>query len=299
MYIGRFAPTPSGPLHFGSIVTAIASYLDARSHQGKWLVKIDDIDLPRVARGAEYSILNTLESLGLEWDGAPYHQSKRIEIYQHYLDVLQNNTLLYVCDCSRKDINASGKYGVDGIVYNGACRTKRHTDYINNAYRVKVNNSLLVLEDEIQGKIEQNLALDVGDFIIKRSDQIFAYQFTVVVDNHLDQLTHVCRGYDLIHSLPRQHYLHQLLGFNSPVSFHIPLATKNQKKLSKGYGDNISVGGNEGALWIEALKFLGQPIKHEFSALNIKDIIPEAIKNWSVNHIPKSTSVEVVENIHT
>ena len=299
MYIGRFAPTPSGPLHFGSIVTAIASYLDAKAHQGKWLVKIDDIDRPRVVKGAENSILRSLELLGLEWDGDPSYQSERIKSYQYYLDVLKRKGHLYLCSCSRKTIHALGKSGKDGIIYNGACRKKKHTDLMKNAYRVKVNNSLLVTEDQVQGKIKQNLANDIGDFIIQRSDQIFAYQFAVVVDNYLDQITHICRGNDLINSLSRQQYLHQLLGFSFPISFHIPAATKYQKKLSKGHGDNISIQGNESALWLEALKFLGQPTQPEYASLNIKKIIPEAIKKWSVNHIPKSTSIEVDEHIHT
>ena len=299
MYIGRFAPTPSGPLHFGSIVTAIASYLDAKAHQGKWLVKIDDIDRPRVAKGAENSILKSLELLGLEWDEKPSHQSERIEFYKYYLEALKENGHLYLCSCSRKTIHASGKNGLDGIIYNGSCRNIEHKDSMNNAYRVKVNNSLLMIEDLVQGKIKQNLANDIGDFIIQRSDQIFAYQFAVVIDNYLDKLTHLCRGNDLINSLPRQKYLHQLLGFSFPISLHIPLASMHQKKLSKGHGDNISIKGNETALWVEALKFLGQPILPEYASSNIKEIIPDAIKKWSINHIPKSTSIEVDAHIHT
>ena len=299
MYIGRFAPTPSGPLHFGSVVTAIASYLDSKAHQGKWLVKIDDIDQPRVAKGAENSILKSVELLGLEWDEKPSHQSERIEFYQYYLEALKENGPLYLCSCSRKTIYASGKNGLDGIIYNGACRNMENKDSKKNAYRVKVNNSLLMIEDLVQGKIKQNLANDIGDFIVKRSDQIFAYQFAVVVDNYLDKITHLCRGNDLINSLPRQWYLHQLLSFTFPISLHIPLAYMHQKKLSKGHGDKISIKGNETALWVEALKFLGQPILPEYASSNIKEIIPEAIKKWSINHIPKSTSIEVVENIHT
>ena len=299
MYIGRFAPTPSGSLHFGSIVTAIASYLDAKAHQGKWLVKIDDIDQLRVLKGAENSILNSLELLGLEWDEKPSHQSERIESYRYYLDILKKNSHLYLCSCSRKTVHALGKKSLDGIIYNGACRNKGHTDFMKNAYRVKVNNSPLVIEDLIQGKIKQNLANDIGDFIVRRSDQIFAYQFAVVIDNYIDKLTHVCRGNDLINSLPRQQYLHQLLGFTFPISLHIPLAYMHQKKLSKGHGDKISIKGNETALWVEALKFLGQPILPEYASSNIKEIIPQAIKKWSVNFIPKSTSIEVDAYIHT
>ena len=266
MYIGRFAPTPSGSLHFGSIVTAIASYLDAKAHQGKWLVKIDDIDQPRVLKGAENSILNSLELLGLEWDEKPSHQSDRIEFYQYYLEALKENGHLYLCSCSRKTIHALGRNGLDGIIYNGACRSKGHTEFMKNAYRVKVNNSPLVIEDLVQGKIKQNLENDIGDFIVKRSDQIFAYQFAVVVDNYLDKLTHLLRGNDLINSLPRQQYLHQLLGFTFPISLHIPLASKHQKKLSKGHGDKISIKGNETALWVKALKFLWQPILPEYAS---------------------------------
>ena len=154
MYIGRFAPTPSGPLHFGSVVTAIASYLDAKAHQGKWLVKIDDIDRLRVLKGAENSILKSLELLGLEWDEKPSHQSERIEFYQYYLEALKENGHLYLCSCSRKTIHALGRNGLDGIIYKGACRSKGHIEFIKNAYRVKVNNSLLVIEDLVQGIIK-------------------------------------------------------------------------------------------------------------------------------------------------
>ena len=267
--------------------------------RGKWLVKIDDIDQPRVLKGAENSILNSLELLGLEWDEKPSHQSDRIEFYQYYLEALKENGHLYLCSCSRKTIHALGKSGLDGIIYNGACRNMGHTDSMKNAYRVKVNNALLMIEDLVQGKIKQKLANDIGDLIVKISDQIIAYKIPVVVDKYLDKLTHVCRGNDLINSLPRQRYLHQLLGFTFPISLHIPVASKHQKKLSKGHGDKISIKDNETGLWVEALKFLGQPIDPEYASLSVKEIIPEAIKKWSINHIPKSISIEVVENIHT
>lgn len=299
MYTGRFAPTASGLLHFGSIVTAIASYLDAKTNHGKWLVKIDDIDQPRVSGQSEHSILFDLEHLGLQWDGKVIHQSNRLDQYQYYLDELKRKDYLYLCDCSRKIIYENGKNGVDGIIYNGLCKNKNIDNPKKNSLRIKVKDNLIIHKDQIQGVIKQNLAEDIGDFILKRSDQIFAYQFTVVIDNYLDKVTHVCRGYDLINSLFRQYYLHEILGFKFPKTLHIPIATVNQKKLSKGHGDNILVKGNEKNIWINALKFLGQPILESYSSMSLQEIIDDAIANWSIKYVSKSKSIEVDEHIHT
>ena len=299
MYIGRFAPTPSGPLHFGSIVTAIASFLDAKFHRGKWLLKIDDLDHPRIAKGAENSILKALENLGLKWDGEIIHQSQRIDSYQYYLDQLQKDDLLYKCNCSRKNICMSGKIGLDGIIYDGTCRQKLNVNKKNISYRIKVNDVSISLEDKIQGKIKQNLTQDIGDFIVRRSDQIFAYQFAVSIDNQLDKITHLCRGYDLINSLHRQYYLHKLLNFNFPISIHIPTITKNQKKLSKGHGNTIQINRNESLIWINALEFLGQPIDDYKAKMSVEEILQEALVRWSLKSIPKLPSLGVVEHIHT
>jgi glutamyl-Q tRNA(Asp) synthetase len=299
MYIGRFAPTPSGPLHFGSIVTAIASFLDAKSNEGKWLVKIDDIDQPRVISGSDITILNTLERLHLYWDMPVVYQSHRIKEYQNQLELLQKLNATYSCQCSRRDILKLAITGVDGYIYSGNCRKKKIKFSDQAAHRIKVNSTLITIKDSIQGLVKQDLSKDIGDFIIKRSDGLFAYQFAVVVDNHLDAVTNIIRGTDLIQSTPRQVYLHQLLKFDIPEFCHIPVATKHQKKISKSYGDEIIVKGNEVAIWLKCLAFLNQPIEKFSNSMNLEEIIHEAIKLWTKSLIKPLNVIEIGDNIHT
>jgi|TARA_B110000259_G_C13979727_1_gene388139 glutamyl-Q tRNA(Asp) synthetase len=298
MYIGRFAPTPSGPLHFGSIVTAIASFLDAKSNQGKWLVKIDDIDQPRIRKGAELQILNSLEKLGLIWDGDVIHQSERKEHYQSYVNDLKEKGLLYNCRCTRKTVNGSSATGADGSIYNGTCREKYYKEEQGASLRIKVVDKTISIADDIQGAISQNLSSEIGDFIVKRSDNIFSYQLSVAVDNHLDNITHIVRGYDLLNSLPRQYYLHEVMGFNFPKSSHIPIVTLKGRKLSKGYGDSASIQNCERLVWINALTFLGQPTKDYELIMNIDEIISQAIINWSAKRVMRSSEKEIDGHIH-
>ena len=299
MYIGRFAPTPSGPLHFGSIVTAIASFLDAKSNEGQWLLKIDDIDQPRVIKGADIRILNSLEQLHLHWDGPVIYQSHRIKDYQSQIDLLKNMKMTYSCECSRNDILKLAVTGADGFIYPGTCRRKKikHSDHV--AHRVKVKNELVVTEDFIQGLVKQNLSKDIGDFIIKRSDGLFAYQFTVVVDNYLDKITNIVRGADLIQSVSKQVYLHQLLNSNIPKFCHIPVATKFKKKISKGFGNEITIKGNEVSIWLKCLSFLNQPMERFSKSMNTEEIVYEATKYWSKSLIKPLRKIEIDDNIHT
>jgi len=299
MYIGRFAPTPSGPLHLGSMVTAIASFLDAKSNDGKWLVKIDDIDQPRAIKGEDITILNSLEKLHLYWDMPVVYQSRRIKEYQNQLEHLKKINMTYSCECSRRDILKLGLKGIDGFVYPGTCREKKLEFSDKRAHRVKVKSTLITTEDFIQGHGTQDLSKDIGDFIIKRSDGLFAYQFAVVVDNHLDRITNIIRGYDLIQSVPRQVYLHQLLNFDIPEFCHIPIATKSQKKISKSCGDEIIVKGNEISIWLKCLAFLNQPMEKFSESMSIEEIVREAIKCWSKNLIKPLHEIEIDDNIHT
>jgi glutamyl-Q tRNA(Asp) synthetase len=299
MYIGRFAPTPSGPLHIGSMVTAIASFLDAKSNAGKWLVKIDDIDQPRAHKGADLSILDSLERLHLCWDKPVIYQSQRIKEYQNQMEYLKKMNMTYSCECSRKDIMKLALTGVDGFVYPGICREKKIEFGNKKAHRVKVKSALITTADFIQGSDKQDLSTDIGDFIIKRSDGLFAYQFAVVVDNYLDGVTNIIRGYDLIQSVPRQVYLHQLLNFDIPEFCHIPIATKFQKKISKSCGDEIIVKGNEVFIWLKCLAFLNQPMERFSSSMRIEEIVCEAIRYWSKNLIKPLPAIEIDDNIHT
>lgn len=299
MYIGRFAPTPSGPLHFGSIVTAIASFLDAKSNKGKWFVKIDDIDQPRVIKGADVSILNNLERLYLYWDMPVVYQSQRINEYQNHIDRLKKFNMTYSCECSRKDILNASISGNDGFIYPGICREKKIEFDDRFSHRVKVKDKLVIIKDYIQGSVRQNLSKDIGDFVIKRSDGLFAYQFTVVVDNYLDSVSNVIRGSDLIQSLPRQVYLHQLLKFDIPEFCHIPIATSHQKKISKSSGANIVIKGNEIAIWLNCLAFLNQPMEKFSNLMSLEEIVHEAIRHWSKDLIKPLHEIEIDDSIHT
>ncbi len=299
MYIGRFAPTPSGPLHFGSIVTAIASFLDAKSNGGKWFVKIDDIDQLRIMIGSDISILNSLDRLHLYWDLPVVYQSHRIKEYKNQLERLKKMNKTYSCECRRRDILKLAIKGVDGFIYPGICRKKKIEFSDKKANRVIVNNKLIATEDFIHGIVKQNLSKDIGDFIIKRSDGLFSYQLAVVVDNHLDAVTNIVRGYDLIQSIPRQVYLHQLLNFDIPEFCHIPVATKLQKKISKSYGDKIIIKGNEIAIWLKCLEFLNQPMEKFSNLMSLEEIIHEATIYWSKSLIKPLCEIEIGDNIHT
>ena len=299
MYIGRFAPTPSGPLHIGSMMTAIASFLDAKSNGGKWLVKIDDIDNARVLKGIDITILNSLERLNLYWDMPVVYQSNRIKEYQYQLERLKKFNMTYPCQCSKKDILKSAFTGIDGFIYSGICRERKLEFSSQVAHRLKVNNALITVKDSIQGLLKQDLSEDSGDFIIKRSDGFFAYQFTVVVDNNLDAVTNIVRGSDLMQSTPRQVYLHQLLNFYIPEFSHIPVATKLQKKISKSYGDQIIIKGNERAIWLKCLAFLNQPMEKFSNSMSLEEIIHEAIKCWTKSLIKPLSEIEIDDNIHT
>jgi len=301
MYIGRFAPTPSGPLHFGSMVTAVASFLDAKSNKGKWLVKIDDIDQHRAMKGGDITILNSLERLHLYWDMPVVYQSRRIKEYQNQLERLKKFNMTYLCQCSRRDILKLAVKGVDGFIYPGICRGKKVELSDQVAHRVKVNSALITTEDLIQGLVKQDLSKDIGDFIIKRSDGLFSYQFTVVVDNHLDGVTNIVRGSDLIQSTPRQVYLHKLLNFDIPKFSHIPVATKLQKKISKSYGDGIIIKGNEIEIWLKCLAFLNQPMEKLSNSMSLEEIIHEAILCWTKSLIKplREIEIEIGDNIHT
>ncbi|MDD5462053.1 MAG: tRNA glutamyl-Q(34) synthetase GluQRS [Methylococcales bacterium] len=224
-YIGRFAPSPTGPLHPGSLYTALASFLHARARQGKWLLRIDDLDTSRNIKGSAESILKTLEAFGLHWDDSVVYQSQHIELYNEYLNELAKNNLIYSCTCSRKTL---------ADIYSGLCRDKRTSQNEPYSLRIKTDERTISLQDELQGLISHNLTGQHGDFILKRKDQIIAYQFAVVIDDDRQQVNHVVRGFDLLDSTPRQIYLQQLLGLATPDYMHVPVIVDKQGyKLSK------------------------------------------------------------------
>lgn len=224
-FIGRFAPSPTGPLHLGSLYTALASFLQARSQQGLWLLRIDDLDSPRNIKGSADSILKTLDAFGLHWDGSVVYQSQSLDVYHEILNRLAEDKLLYSCTCSRKTLTA---------IYSGVCRDKQTPPESPCSQRIKTDNRIISFEDELQGLISHNLAERHGDFILKRKDRIIAYQFAVVIDDDRQGVNHVVRGSDLLDSTPRQIYLQQILGIATPDYMHVPVIIDEQGyKLSK------------------------------------------------------------------
>ena len=305
MYIGRFAPTPSGPLHFGSIITALASYLDAKDNNGLWKIRIDDVDSPRVIKGAELSILNTLENLGLFWDGEISRQSENIKEYKKILEILNKKNLTYNCECSRKQITISNPSAVDEPIYNNHCRNKQNQSSNKSAVRLISNYELTNFIDKTQGSQSHNINNPIGDFIIKRSDQLYAYQLAVVIDDELQSITNVVRGTDLLSSTIRQKYINNILNFSEKIYMHIPIAKINNQKLSKGNGDKLNTN-NLSLILIESLKFLKQKIQKGIEDASPREILKYAVKNWDVTPLQKIKNIElssnqrlIVDNAHT
>ena len=279
-YIGRFAPSPTGLLHIGSLLTALASYADARANRGKWLVRMEDLDPPREMPGAAGHILNTLEQFGFEWDGEVVYQSRRHALYRAALDDLKEKGLLYPCYCSRKDWQAAAAQGADGFVYNGRCRRpedRPHTDK-PPAWRIRVNDETIGFDDGIVGHYAQNLARDIGDFVLLRADGFWAYQLAVVADDADQGITHIVRGQDLLVSTPRQIYLQRNLGFATPHYAHLPLlVNKHGQKWSKQTLAPALDENHKEQLLRQVLQYLNLPPAPEVSR-------PQALLSWAIEH---------------
>src|SRR5512135_3790364 len=215
-YRGRFAPSPTGPLHFGSLVAAVGSYLDARHQNGTWLVRMEDLDTPRCIPGAAEDILRTLDVFGLHSDEPILYQSQRTAAYEEALNKLKADGSVYPCCCTRKEIADSAMNGIEGPVYPGTCRNGIPAGRAGRAWRVHTSNQPIGFDDALQGRITQHLESDIGDFVVKRADGLFAYQLAVVVDDAFQNITHVVRGADLIASTPRQIHLQRLLDLPTP-----------------------------------------------------------------------------------
>jgi len=286
-YIGRFAPSPTGPLHFGSLVAAVASFLEAKTHHGLWLLRMEDLDKPREITGAADAILNTLEAYGFEWDGQLIYQSQRSDAYSEALEALQQAKLVYPCACTRKEIADSATHGIDGMVYPGTCRHGLALGKQQRAWRL-LTNATIGFEDAIQGYISQDLPTDIGDFVLKRADGLFAYQLAVVVDDAMQGVNHIVRGADLLDSTPRQIYLQQALGYPQPAYAHIPVVTNAQgEKLSK---QTLALAVNKQdagkALW-QALKFLGQNPPLELFNEQLSALWEWSFRYWDLKAVPK------------
>jgi glutamyl-Q tRNA(Asp) synthetase len=286
-YRGRFAPSPTGPLHFGTLVAAVGSYLEAKSHDGEWLVRIENLDTPREISGASSEILRTLESLEMEWDHEVVYQSERNSVYQTTLAILDEYGVIYPCTCTRREIADSSITGVSGPVYPGTCRSNLLNKKQLGALRVITDNSLVKFKDALRGQISQRLESETGDFVLRRADGIYAYQLAVVVDDAEQGITHVVRGADLLDSTPRQIYLQKLLGYPILEYMHLPVVVNNQgKKLSK---QNLATPldiSNPVAQLIATISFLGQEPPTELLKNSISSFWEWAVKNWCPEKIP-------------
>jgi len=285
IYRGRFAPSPTGPLHFGSLVAAVGSYLDARSRQGEWLVRMEDLDPPREVAGAADRILYTLENFGMQWDGPVLYQSQRADDYRAALAQLESAGHLFGCACTRREIADTGN--PDGsLVYPGTCRNGLPPGRKARALRVRVNDTPLIVQDALQGTLRQVLAHAVGDFVLRRADGLFAYQLAVVVDDATQGITHVVRGADLLECTPRQVYLQQLLEYPTPAYLHLPVAVNaEQEKLSKQtVAPDICVANKVHTLRL-ALAFLDQP-PPPGDDLSLAELWQWAIAHWDRAVLP-------------
>ena len=286
-YRGRFAPSPTGQLHFGSLVAAIGSYLDARHHQGEWLLRVEDIDPPREVAGATDDILRTLEQLQLGWDGPVIYQSKRTHLYEEALHTLQQSDHLYDCGCTRKEIADNAIQTDSGAIYSGTCRNGLPTGRSPRSVRVRVDDTEICVPDRLQGSLHQQLQTDVGDFIVRRADKLIAYQLAVVVDDADQGINHVVRGSDLLESTPRQIYLQQRLRLPTPPYLHLPIATDSSNaKLSKqAFAQAVIVDGNHQAV-LDALRFLRQPLPESPQDASLGELWQWATEHWDIDAIP-------------
>ena len=288
-YIGRFAPSPTGLLHIGSLLTALASYADARAQGGRWLVRMEDLDPPREMAGAADDILRTLEAFGFEWDGGVAYQSRRYDLYHEALGRLKAKGLVYPCDCSRKDWQAVARAGADGFVYNGCCAglDPQRALHKTPAWRVRVPDEIIGFDDAVVGHYAQNLAHDIGDFVLLRADGFWAYQLAVVADDAAQGITHIVRGQDLLVSTPRQLWLQRALDAPEPHYAHLPLLVNGagQKWSKQTLAPALDLGVRE-ALLRQVMAYLKLPAAPEVG--RPQDLLAWAVRHWDMAKVPKA-----------
>jgi len=289
-YRGRFAPSPSGALHFGSLVAALGSYLQAKSQHGIWQVRIDDIDPPREVSGSAQDILETLSAYGFQWDGNVVYQSKRHAAYELTLSTLIAQQLCYACSCTRKEIKQQGGF------YLGNCRHKQLT-LTNNALRLNVDKlarPVTQFHDRLQGHICLNTQEAHEDFIIKRKDGLYAYNLAVVIDDINQGITEVVRGADLLPTTGKQISLYQLLNKPLPNYLHLPVAvTSSGHKLSKQNHALAIDKKNPVPTLLQALNFLGHPVPSSVNQSDCHHILTWATENWDLEKIPKKSEIQI------
>jgi len=295
--VGRFAPSPTGPLHLGSLVAALGSYLIARSAGGRWLLRMEDLDLPRVVAGIAEDMLSTLELLGFEWDGEVIYQSRRSEQYREAAESLTRRGLAYACGCTRSEIAqiASAPHG-DLTVYPGICRDGLPPQKVERAIRVKVYDETISFEDGVMGHYSQHLSASCGDFVIHRADGPYAYHLAVVVDDAAAGVNQVVRGADLLSSTPRQIYLQRVFAYPTPSYYHLPLVTgpggsklsKRDNAVSIAAGRDLAREG--GTLLLSALRFLGQAPPASLAGASPREILQWGVANFAVSAVPRVSS---------
>ena len=308
-YRGRFAPSPTGPLHFGSLVTAVGSYLQARSQGGEWLVRMEDIDPPREQPGAADDILRTLEAYHLHWDGPVLYQRDRADAYMAALDQLQNQGDSFPCSCTRASIAAARTKANQGIasnendnssginapdIYPGTCRTGLPTGTTGRAIRLRVPNHTDIFADSLQGQIETPLQSQIGDFVVRRADGLFAYHLAVVVDDAEQQISEIVRGTDLLSSTPPQRYLQSCLGYPHPSYCHLPIVVNQQgQKLSKQtFAPAIDIH-NPGPTLIKALNYLGLHPDTSLIGSPPNTLLSWATTQWDLQKVPQQATISV------
>ena len=292
--MGRFAPSPTGPLHFGSLLAAAASYLQARRHRGHWLLRIEDIDPPREQPGAAKRILAALDRYGFEWDGPVIYQSSSQSAHEAALHRLLDAGQAYPCSCSRSDL-ADAPRGPLGIIYPGTCRAGCAAG--ETAIRVRTDDSGVEFADGLQGPQRQRLESESGDFVVWRRDGLVAYHLAVVVDDYEQGVTEIVRGIDLMDSTCRQIWLQRLLGYPTPNYLHIPVAAHaDGQKLSKMTGAGAVPLGQPEPYLVQVLSSLGQQPPDRLAGATLEEIWAWGVENWNVDALAGRTRVPVDSN---
>ncbi len=290
--VGRFAPSPTGPLHFGSLVTAVGSYCLARRSGGRWLVRIEDLDTSRTVPGAADRILRTMEEFGFEWDGEVVYQSRRTARYEAALEQLRKGGLVFGCGCSRREIIASAPHaGEEGPVYPGTCRQGVAAGRRPRTVRIRVPDGAIRFVDGIFGPRSDSLAATVGDFVLKRADGLFAYQLAVVVDDADAGVNQVVRGADLLGSTARQIFILNTLEHAVPRYFHLPLAlAPGGEKISKRHGPvPLGASGGHGAVLEKALRFLGQAVPAALAGAPARELLAWGAARFDPLRVPRAS----------
>lgn len=285
-YCGRFAPTPSGPLHFGSLVAALGSYLEAKTRGGTWRLRIDDLDPLRVAPGAIDGILRTLENLGMMWDGAVLYQSYRKDAYRAALHALAEVAPVYPCICSRREIAAAAIAGVEGPIYPGTCRSRVASPNSAFAMRLNVRGAHVRFEDALQGMQERDLERESGDIVLCRADGIYSFHLAAAVDDGEQDITDVVRGADLLESSARQIHIQHLLGLPMPRYLHLPVAVdKENVKLSKQTRAQPIDLTTPVSTLCAVLKFLQQRVPPGLERADLNAFWQYAVAEWQLNRV--------------